>query len=299
MLIVDVKKNIAQNIRQDFIYKYNEKYIDENSKLQEKTKMSHFLVVRFNLYIHNLREKVGLLDNNKYLEWVKNRSELFINGLLKNIIEQTNKDFKTLIYFDVEIDSYTQRVIDVISKHKNIHAVLLDLRNSDETFKFEESLRQEVEKLMKNHSFVTTTRVDCDDLINIGFMENLIDYCSYIAPHTITSNGIVVNFPHGMQIANGKSRVLMYNRNPFITLVEPRSKFFDSHKWIRKTVFQFSHDRCDRFCKVENAITRFPMWAQVIHEENAMNVEHKYLPTLEYSKGMDEMFSGCLNTMMK
>jgi hypothetical protein len=76
---------------------------------------------------------------------------------------------------------------------------------------------------------------------------------------------------------NDTTNAYMYDRNPFITLIENARPVDDD---TIRTVFSVAHYDVESIAKLYRAFTSTPQWLQVIHDENAANEFKGECPTI-------------------
>lgn len=288
---------VRRNLRQDAIYGYSRKYGVQRDALGDR--VAYFLVVRFNLYSAELRRRARLDDPDRYAQWELFRARVFRDILLPSVVGQTIDSFHVLAFFDTKLTAPINGILrDMAALGERFVPVFVDQRPRDsDPFAFEESLRQAVAARKGDAVAIATSRLDSDDAINVGYFETLRAYVSEV-PQAVALATVAVNFPFGVQVAGRSTRILTYNRNPFLTLIEPAANYDAPSRWTRKGVFQFAHDRADKNHDVLNPITLLPMWAQFVHGGNVMNTVNQYAPELRVSAELDAMFAGSLSRMM-
>lgn len=289
---------IRTALRQDRIHGYARKYglADDPIAQLPGLGVAHFVLIRFNLYVEDLRRASGLLERDRYLAWLERRVAFFRRFTLPAIREQIDADFHVLLFLDTEIDPPVRALMDDVAGEGRIEPILLDCRGDPAPFAFEEAARQAiVARAPAGTALIATTRVDSDDILSIGFMHALRTYCAQIRTAYVARAPVTVNFPIGLQVAGDGARLLVYARNPFQTLVEPRARYDSTNKWDRKTVFQTAHDRSDKLFAVHDAMTLLPMWAQLVHGGNAMNRIAADLPRVPVDGALAQAFGGRLS----
>ena len=288
---------IRKAVRQDRIYGYAAKYglADDPIARPAGPGVAHFVLVRFNLFVEELRRAAGLLDEERYLDWLERRVSFFRRFTLPSIRNQIDRNFRVLLFLDTQVDGPIESLLDEIANDARIVPIMLDCRGDPAPFAFEEAARLAiVAHAPADGEMVATTRLDSDDLLSVGIVHALQAYCAQIRPAYVARAPVTVNFPVGVQIASDGLRLLVYARNPFQTLLEPRARYDSTNKWDRKTVFQTSHDRCDKLFPVHDAMTLLPMWAQLVHGGNAMNRVASDLPRMAIDGAVEFAFGGLL-----
>ncbi len=115
----------------------------------------HFLITRFNL---NYSKNNALSVPSE--EWLSKRIKIFKRFCLPSILNQTNKNFIWLLYFDANTpDKYKQEIAQLEKENAFIKAVYIE--NAGMLIS---SLNKEIkERLAPGTEYVITTRMDNDD----------------------------------------------------------------------------------------------------------------------------------------
>ena len=84
----------------------------------KKMNFSHFILTRFNVKKMWSQDKRG----NKVLtdEWLSHRFKLFENYCLPSIVNQENKNFIWLVYFDQDTDKLFINKINILAFSKGL-----------------------------------------------------------------------------------------------------------------------------------------------------------------------------------
>ncbi|GAB6842391.1 hypothetical protein HNR00_003599 [Methylorubrum rhodinum] len=291
-----VKSLIAMNIRSDENYGQTDPGLLKERSITAigEGRLKHYIITRFNLWDENLRRAAGILEEDAYLNWIERRIVLFRESLLPTLVHQTYNDFQLLLFFDTNMDSRTSAFIESLQEFGFIKPLFVDFRLKHGWSHFENTLAAEILSSTVVGDVVATTRIDSDDALSIGFMQNLNQYCSRIGYDEAIAD-MYVNFPFGLQCTDRDIRILMYNRNPFQTMLEAREKYLNENIWVRKGVFQTAHDRTFKVGKIINVITSFPMWAQFVHGGNVANHAKASLPIAVHSDPLRIMFANTLS----
>ncbi len=133
---------------------------------------SHFLITRFNL---KFPEKPGEKNNPAARvpdnEWLDKRTELFINYCLPSVLNQTARNFRWLIYFDISTNRDSiQKFYELEKQNQDIIKILL----ADGYPDFLERYTKDVLALCDQKSkYIITTRLDNDDIIHKDFIAKI------------------------------------------------------------------------------------------------------------------------------
>lgn len=228
----------------------------------------HFFVTRFNLAIRDFRERLGLNDDN-YESWCEQRVELFLDYTLPAMEQQTHRDFAWLIGFDTAPSESVDGLIARLERLPWVVPIRHDNRPRRDGV-FSDAISRHI-NARSTAPVVSTTRLDADDTVHADFAAVLK---REIAKRADVEPPYAISFPLGIQYGSGRAFAYLYESNPFITLVEPRTGD------PLKTVFDFAHyevkQRFTLFC----SFPRHPMWAQVLHSINVANELKPGLPEL-------------------
>ncbi|MBL3659036.1 glycosyltransferase [Fulvivirga sediminis] len=237
----------------------------------------HFLITRFNVKNQAWQvDKSGVTVRDD--SWTKHRLQLFEQICLPSIQNQTNKNFKWLIYFDIDTCDEVRERFKVI-RQENPFIFPRYIQGMEV---FIASLQKDISShLQKNTQHLITTRIDNDDAFHQEAMANIQ---SGFDGQKIEA----INLLEGVQWEiRGDNFYYAFNEsNPFISLIEKLN-----FNVVFKTVFYKDH-RYFAEKPEDGVMTRQfcgePMWLQVIHEANISN-ETDGQPI--FKDGVLEMFS--------
>ncbi len=221
------------------------------------TDFDHFIITRFNLK----SESFGIDDkkNKKTLQkdWMDHRFNLFKQFCLPSIKNQSNKNFKWLIYFDQNTDKYYKEEFNKISQFNDF----LIVKYVDGYSQFLKRYKDDLNDLRdKDKKYIITTRFDNDDCFHrdaIAMIQKQFDYQGYMA----------VNFIKGYQLQIEPKYYLYINysfSNPFVSLIEK----------INGDDYKGCYSKQDRFWNEKGKILQIAdkeYWLQIIHERNLSN----------------------------
>jgi len=129
---------------------------------------SHLLITRFNLKNPNwvvTKNNEALLDD----QWMQERMELFKNYCLPSILNQTNKNFKWLLFFDSSTDEkFRKSITELVNNHNFIEVLYIDGMPN-----FNKRILEYIEKNIKEIPYLITSRIDNDDCISNRFIEEV------------------------------------------------------------------------------------------------------------------------------
>jgi hypothetical protein len=238
---------------------------------------SHFLLTQFNL--KHFPESSGK-PFNSWINWTRNRIELFKNFCLPSILNQSNKEFAWLIFFDKDTPDEFHSFIKQLESHQFIRIHYL---NGMEDFFL--SYMKEVKKYLRpSDKWVITTRLDNDDMLHRDAMR-------VIQQNFIPRNDFIISLASGYVLDTNRRTLAhyYYPMSPFITLVEyvsdcPRGIFVKPHtQWSNLRLFVFK-EICLEIFRPTQRNSRFilkqPMWVQTFHKKNLSNSFYRGLPVL-------------------
>ena len=212
----------------------------------------HFLFTRFNLRQAswtNTKNNTPVLTE----EWLKNRFELFENYCLPSVRSQTNKDFKWLVFFDIESPlPYKEKIME----YQKDCAMFQPFFVQDMSYFFS-TIQDELKK--STAPYIITSRIDNDDCISQHYIEEVqrnFDQQNYLAIDF--SDGYTLQVAPKVKV--GKRHHIY---NPFISLIERN----ENPKGI------WSMKKHSDWKRIKN-ITRIPnkrVWMSIIHFENKVN----------------------------
>lgn len=204
---------------------------------------AHFVLTRFNVRsFYHVAEPTD--------EWLHRRLELFQKYCLPCLAEQTNTNFRWLVFVDHLSPAWFLEEITTLGRGL---FETVPVEGTFDSVAVAAAVRSRTES-----SYVLTTRVDNDDAVASDFIET-IQSCFSAQEFTF------LNLVTGAQYADGKAYLRPYTKNPFLTLVEKTGN------QPLSTVFVEHHYRVDEKGPVRNIRTLHPMWLQVIHGGNVLN----------------------------
>jgi FkbM family methyltransferase len=225
-------------------------------------KFEHFVITRFNIPAEGWD-----VDKNKQPvnndSWLTSRIELFEQFCFPSLKNQTNKNFKWLVFFDPNSPQFLKDKITEWCAACSIFFPLYAV-NYDQFIEYE--LGEKVQTIASSESkYILTTRIDNDD----AFHENAIDT---IQRQFIPGKEYIIELRTGisLDILNNIALKRNYKSNPFITLVEENNK-----QLLLKTVMAEGHPKWIEIVSFK-VVQGKPMWIQVIHDKNVSNALKGY-----------------------
>lgn len=213
----------------------------------------HFLITRFNLR----NPDWDVTKNNEVLldeKWMDERLELFKNYCFPSVINQKNKNFKWLIFFD-ENTSKKYRILieDILKSHDWIISFYIDGMP-----KFHESIVNYLNQYANDKKYLITSRIDNDDCIHKDFIDEIqkqFDFQDFLAIDNINGYTLQVE----PQIILGKKEHIF---NPFISLIEINEN--------PKTVWHYVHNMWKKEPRLIH-LSEKRLWLSIIHGKNKVN----------------------------
>ena len=213
----------------------------------------HFLITRFNLR----NPKWDVTKNNESLlndDWMSNRMWLFENFCLPSVINQTNKNFTWLLYFDTTTSDHFKKLItEITQNYTNIKVFYIDGMPN-----FKNEIQEYISDNTRDASFVITSRIDNDDCIHKNFIDEIQKKFSnqdYQAIDIIQGYSLQVEPNY---ILGKKEHIF----NPFISLIEKNEN--------PKTVWENDHNMWKKETRITQ-ITDKRLWMSIIHQKNKVN----------------------------
>jgi hypothetical protein len=175
----------------------------------------HFLITRFNLRISGAEMSKDKSGNEVLTaEWLERRFSLFMNYCLPSVINQFNRNFLWLIYFDEstpEVFRYKNQLLE--DKYPDI----LKIVYADRYDAFLKRYSSDILSLCpQNLSHVITTRLDNDDIIHSGFIDRIQNQFAGQAFTTVNFTKILMLSPKN----SDKLFIDYVFSNHFISLIE-------------------------------------------------------------------------------
>lgn len=182
-------------------------------------------------------------------EWVDYRLDLLEKYCYPSIVNQTNKNFKWLV-FSTECNINEEQT-ERINKLEMMNHILLK-----KGYGYVHAVQDEAKKIRKDVDILVTSRVDCDDALGKHFIENIQNNINK------KEDTFVLNFPKGIEY-NLKTKNLTYRNhkdsNMFTTMIEKNGA---------ATIVCEQHQRLIKKFKVYQINENEYNWLQIIHEKN-------------------------------
>ena len=215
----------------------------------------HFIITRFNVK-HN---EWKVTKNNEQVltdAWLLERFKLFNEYCFPSIINQSNKNFIWLVFFDTNTpSSYIKYIKKIEERCKNFIPIFIDSEKH-----LESTIKKEIKKnIGLSDSHIITTRLDNDDCLHKDFVvevQSVFNFQDFCVVDVL--NGLILNIGSSNKLATVEKHF-----NPFISLIE---KSNNPETILSKKHYSW-HDTKDII-----KIRKKPLWLQIIHDTNLVNV---------------------------
>lgn len=219
---------------------------------------NHFLITRFNV-------PVWWSDKGCSEEWLNHRFDLFDKYCYPSVCGQTNKNFKWLVLFDMNIDrnrikKYNKDVFSPVFM-EYFSTDLNDINHCSHKGTINigtvnNQLPDIILKDSKEADYIVTTRLDNDDGIGSNFIKGVQD--------NWRDQEEILNMPYGCKFYKNTFYPETLESNPFMTMVERKNIYI-------KTVYGVPHWIASEFMPLRQICKEGLMWNQVIHSKNHTN----------------------------
>lgn len=232
----------------------------------------HFIITQFNLR----KFPSGAKAEADWVNWTQDRIKLFDSYCLPSFLNQSNKNFTWLIYFDSKTP---QKFNDLLKKLDEVSFVKLCFADSFNHFMVKYT--EDIKKLSSNTEWIITSRCDNDDALQK-------DAVNTIQNNFIQKDEFLISLASGytLSIADNTLAHYYYPMSPFISLIE------STKKAELKGIFYKEHTRWDELRlgittellkknKKSVFVLEKPYWIQVIHGKNVSNNFKRGLPVIK------------------
>tara|TARA_R100001369_G_scaffold17655_1_gene33055 strand:+ start:922 stop:1770 length:849 start_codon:yes stop_codon:yes gene_type:complete len=213
----------------------------------------HYILTRFNL---RAEDWTTTKNNEKVLteEWLEERFDLFENFCFTSVKNQTNQNFKWLVFFDINTpEVYKEKVENYRKSYDNFLPFFIDGMNN-----FLPEIVNNINKL-DSQEYIITSRLDNDDCIH----EN---YTNVVQSYFKKQDHQALDVIDGYTLETGKHTrlgTLTKLNNPFISLIEKKEDF--------KTVWFRNRHGSWKYEKNMTRIKNQRLWLSIIHSKNKVN----------------------------
>jgi len=237
----------------------------------------HFIITQFNLLQF---PKSPVSDNNSWILWTKKRFAIFQAYCLPSMLQQTNKNFKWFIYFDIATPSDFDEQISELQQHDFIEICYAD-KYDEFNSRYLQDIRQ---KVSPKTQWIITSRLDNDDCLHCRAIERI--HKAFV-PKDRFMISLALGYVYDMKYR--KLSKYYYPMSPFISLIENNSDsicgiYHKSHgSWgLKLNIFKELYNRY--FVKKDKRKVCFvlyeALWMQLYHNENVSNSFFRGRPVL-------------------
>ncbi|MHB1146914.1 MAG: glycosyltransferase [Lutibacter sp.] len=213
----------------------------------------HYILTRF-----NLRATDWTVTKNKEKvlteEWLEERFDLFENYCFSSVKNQSNQNFKWLVFFDVNTpEAYKIKVEEYRKSYQNFYPFFIDGMPN-----FLPEIVKNI-KLLDTEKYIITSRLDNDDSIHE-------DYVKVIQSYFDQQNHLAIDLIDGYTLQIGEKIRLGFQKhlyNPFISLIEKKDDF--KTVWFRSRHGSWKYEK--NIIRVKN----IRLWLGIIHSKNKVN----------------------------
>ncbi len=231
----------------------------------------HFVITQFNLR----KFPSGVENKNEWIEWTRERIILFKTYCLPSFLNQTNKNFTWLIYFDKETPSEFHYLFEELN---NVPFIKICFAEGFDNFKVKYLI--DIKELSLNAHWIISTRCDNDDCLEKDAIATIQNYFT-------PKDGFLISLASGYTL-NINDKTLShyyYPMSPFISLIETNDNkklkgiFYKEHtKWkgLKLKIYTeiFNKKRMSIFALQK------PFWIQIIHGDNVSNSYKRGFPVV-------------------
>lgn len=209
----------------------------------------HFLLTRFNIiFTRGINKNVCPFDE----EWHNHRFILFDKYCFPSVKNQTNQNFKWLVFFNIDTpDKYRNKIEEYRNAYANFFPVFTDqpiIPSAPDTINT---------FLQKDTTHIITSRLDNDDAIHINYI-NKIQSCFCKQDFCLVD--IKYGYVYRIEPAK-KLAIKRKDNNSFISLIESIDSF--------KTVFSKWHN--EWAIEKRRIIIKDRLWLHIVHDKNIFN----------------------------
>jgi hypothetical protein len=238
---------------------------------------SHFIITQFNL--RNF-PKSNNNDYENWLQWTRNRIEIFKDYCLPSVLNQDCKSFCWLLYFDADTPQEFTEFLNCLRSYS-----FINICYSKGIEDFNSCYIEEVKKRTENSiKWVITTRIDNDDCLHK-------EATRIIQENFTEKNKFLISLASGyiLNINDTTLSHYYYPMSPFLSLIESNDNkmagvFEKGHtKWdslrlfiVKEIWLEFFHKRA----RETRFILKKPLWMQTVHGGNVSNSFYRGFPVL-------------------
>ena len=182
------------------------------------------------------------------------RLELFSNFCLPSVINQSNKNFKGLLFFDSSTtDKFRIKIDAILKSHSQIIPFYIGGMP-----KFQESISNYIKANTSDKEYLITSRIDNDDCIHIDFINEIqkqFKQQDYLAVDTIKGYTLQIEPKY---ILEKKEHIF----NPLINLIKQNIN--------PKKVLHYVHNMWKKETRIIH-LEEKRLWMSIIHGKNKVN----------------------------
>ncbi len=232
----------------------------------------HFIITQFNLR----KFPSGVEDEADWVNWTQDRIKLFNNYCLPSFLNQSNKNFTWLIYFDSKTPDEFNYLFE---KLRDIDFVKLCFVDGYDQFAVK--YLEDIKKLSFGTEWIITTRCDNDDALQKDAVNTIQNYF-------IQNDEFLISLASGytLNIVDNTLSHYFYPMSPFISLIE------STKKKVLKGIFYNDHTQWDELRlrittellkknKKSVFVLEKPYWLQIIHGKNLSNNFKRGFPVIK------------------
>lgn len=242
------------------------------NEINRDSPFDHFIITLFNLK--------NFLDGSNqeliWLNWTKDRINLFERYCLPSVVHQTNSNFKWLLYFDITTPSEIKNQVENwILQYAFIEIIYANSYNG-----FLDQYLHDLKNRSKSN-WIVQTRFDNDDILH----ESAVDVIQSKIQFT---DKTFVNLSSGYTYEKSTNYLshYFYSMGPFLTLIEDKNLHMDgiykvNHWQWHGLRLQILHEFLKKIKLKKDHVIFYldkPMWIQFIHEKNMHNSSNRGLP---------------------
>ena len=232
--------------------------------------IAHFIITRYNLAIHQwYKGNENLFESE---QWLIKRNEYFLRFCLPSVINQKNKNFTWLIFFQKGTDSNLKPILLELENFCFIKPVFID-RIGELEHSIYLNISSEIEENVKK---IVMTRLDNDDALGNNFTNKIQQSAKLLKQDSI------IDIPNGLCLdiyGNYKLTKILFRLNQFISIVRSPENFRAG-----QSIYSFQHlDASKHFPVTE--ISSKKLWLQIVHDQNQLNYSRGKLISFLNLKG--------------
>ena len=216
-------------------------------------RFDHYIATRFNIQHsgwQNTKSGNEVLTEN----WLQNRFEIFEKYTLPAVLNQSSKNFKWCIFFDLNTSQvFKKKIQRLLEKHLFMSAIFIE--NYDELVpEFIFFIKQN----KTSASYIITTRIDNDDIIHRDFVKTIQ---SLFHPRDLCVIDLRSGFQMSIDVEPAEVRNYSHPFNAFLSVIEPVNSC--------STIYSRQHYHW----KNEKTIVyeKKRLWIELSHDENYVN----------------------------